>query len=233
MHDGLRVTIAGPVGRASRCGTPPRCAPPSWRSTWRCRPTSCRSTRCRTFVASHSGWTGVPQCREALALADENSWSPRETEPPATGLGRSTPASRRRVQRAGLRPLGPTHRHPRPARRGGRRRRRVRRVAAPAGRAAGARRTPRGGVPAVGLEYFTVVAADARDPDAVVRRMLATRARARSRSPPRRAPGRLEQPPWWIPTETVDAAARSHRRAARRGCCALPRRLSAQRRDSP
>jgi hypothetical protein len=26
-----------------------------------------------------SAWTGIPQCREAILLADENSWSPRET----------------------------------------------------------------------------------------------------------------------------------------------------------
>lgn len=32
------------------------------------------------YVDPHlNGWTGVPQVREALALADENSWSPRET----------------------------------------------------------------------------------------------------------------------------------------------------------
>src|SRR6478609_437843 len=31
------------------------------------------------FVATQSGWTGLPRCREALALAHENSWSPRET----------------------------------------------------------------------------------------------------------------------------------------------------------
>src|SRR4051794_40285483 len=32
-----------------------------------------------SFVSTLSGWTGVPRCREALALAHENSWSPRET----------------------------------------------------------------------------------------------------------------------------------------------------------
>lgn len=31
------------------------------------------------YVATRSGWTGVQQCRDALALADENSWSPPET----------------------------------------------------------------------------------------------------------------------------------------------------------
>lgn len=31
------------------------------------------------YVATLNGWTGVPQCRDATALADENSWSPMET----------------------------------------------------------------------------------------------------------------------------------------------------------
>jgi len=31
------------------------------------------------YVATLNGWTGVPQCRAALALATENSWSPMET----------------------------------------------------------------------------------------------------------------------------------------------------------
>jgi hypothetical protein len=31
------------------------------------------------YVATLNGWTGVPQCRAALAMANENSWSPMET----------------------------------------------------------------------------------------------------------------------------------------------------------
>jgi len=31
------------------------------------------------YVAGLNGWIGVPQCREVLALAEENSWSPMET----------------------------------------------------------------------------------------------------------------------------------------------------------
>jgi len=30
-------------------------------------------------IGNQSSWTGVPQAREALALADENAWSPQET----------------------------------------------------------------------------------------------------------------------------------------------------------
>ena len=32
----------------------------------------------RAYAGSLNGWTGIPQCREALALADENLWSPAE-----------------------------------------------------------------------------------------------------------------------------------------------------------
>lgn len=31
------------------------------------------------YALAHAGWTGIPQCREGLLLADENSWSPMET----------------------------------------------------------------------------------------------------------------------------------------------------------
>ncbi|MSZ77646.1 MAG: hypothetical protein F2667_11120, partial [Actinobacteria bacterium] len=33
----------------------------------------------QSYADEHSGWTGIPQCRKALAYADENSWSPQET----------------------------------------------------------------------------------------------------------------------------------------------------------
>jgi hypothetical protein len=32
------------------------------------------------YALAHPGWTGVPQCREALVLTDENAWSPREVD---------------------------------------------------------------------------------------------------------------------------------------------------------
>lgn len=31
-----------------------------------------------TYVEAHNGWTGIIQAREALAIADENAWSPQE-----------------------------------------------------------------------------------------------------------------------------------------------------------
>jgi hypothetical protein len=32
------------------------------------------------YAECHSGWTGIPQCREALPLCDENAWSPKEVD---------------------------------------------------------------------------------------------------------------------------------------------------------
>ena len=55
----------------------------------------------------------------------------------------------------------------------------------------------------MGLEYLTVLASDARDPADVVRRMRATRGRARFEARSTRA-WTVEKPPWWTPTETVD-----------------------------
>ena len=55
----------------------------------------------------------------------------------------------------------------------------------------------------VGLEYFPVVAADAQDREAVVRRMRAARARATFAAPSARA-WTTVKPAWWVPTETVE-----------------------------
>jgi hypothetical protein len=33
-----------------------------------------------SYAAAHPGWTGAPQAREALMLADENAWSPMEVD---------------------------------------------------------------------------------------------------------------------------------------------------------
>lgn len=39
----------------------------------------CSISEARDYFLAHPGWTGVPQARDALDLADENSWSPAET----------------------------------------------------------------------------------------------------------------------------------------------------------
>ena len=33
-----------------------------------------------TYALEHPGWTGIPQCREAVPFLDENCWSPREVD---------------------------------------------------------------------------------------------------------------------------------------------------------
>ncbi len=39
----------------------------------------CSLDEAMAYALAHPGWTGVPQAREALMLAEENSWSPAET----------------------------------------------------------------------------------------------------------------------------------------------------------
>ena len=152
-------------------------------------------------VATLSGWTGVPQCREALALAHENSWSPRETThlrltwvleaglpPPRCNVpvfdraGRHIGTPDLLDEEAGVAGEydGSVHLE------GSRRARDVRREDA---------------FRSIGLEYFTVLAGDPWD--LVVRRMQATRARARFAAPAARA-WTLEPPGWWVSTETVE-----------------------------
>ena len=155
------------------------------------------------FVATMSGWTGIPQCRDALVLAHENSWSPRETShlrlvwvidadlpPPLCNV----PVFDRSGRHIGTPDLldeeagvvgeydGSLHLHG-------------------AQRARDVRREER--FRAVGLEYFTVVAGDAVDREGVVRRMRSTRARAAFTAPATRR-WTVAKPPWWIPTETVE-----------------------------
>jgi len=155
------------------------------------------------FVATQTGWTGIPRCREALALAHENSWSPRETShlrliwvvdaglpwplcnvPVFDRVGRHIGTPDLLDERAGVAGEydGSLHLQ------GTQRARDVRREEA---------------FRSAGLEYFTVVAADALDREGVVRRMLATRARARFAAPSARG-WTVVKPPWWIPTETVE-----------------------------
>jgi hypothetical protein len=154
------------------------------------------------FIGRQPGWTGIPQCREAMLLTSENSWSPRETShlrlvwlldaglpmplcnAPIFDLsGRHIGTPDILDDEAGVvgEYDGSLHLQ------GVQRARDVRREE---------------GFRAVGLEYFTVLASDSRDPFDVVRRMRATRARARFAAPSSRA-WTIEKPSWWIPTETV------------------------------
>ncbi len=75
----------------------------------------CSIGEAQPYALAHPGWTGVPQAREALALADENSWSPPEVDfPNDLGAGRGPPETT--VQPADLRSQRAPHRHTRPPR---------------------------------------------------------------------------------------------------------------------
>ena len=157
----------------------------------------------RAFIAGLCGWTGVPRCREAMLLTNENSWSPRETShlrlvwvldaglpPPLCNVpvfdlaGRHIGTPDILDVEAGVAGEYDGSLHLQDSQRA----RDVRREEA---------------FRSVGLEYFTVLASDARDPFDVVRRMRATRARSRFESPATRA-WTIEKPSWWVPTETVE-----------------------------
>jgi hypothetical protein len=155
-------------------------------------------------AAHNHGWTGSPRFRQAIALADENSWSPQETlslrlpwildaqlprplcnRPIFDRDGRHIATPDLLDEEAGVvgEYDGPVHLA------GQRRGADVRREAA---------------LRRVGLETFVVTAADGGDREGVVRRMLETRQRARFESPTRRA-WTIEPPHWWTLTTTVAA----------------------------
>ena len=148
-----------------------------------------------------SGWTGVGRLRRAIGWADENCWSPMESE-------------MRLLWTARLR-LRPVSNHPVFDRDG-------RFIATPdlldveAGlfgeydgdvhldrkrrssdidREAALRR--------LGLEGVTMIATDRRDLGPYLQRVREARSRARF-LPPEQRPWTIEPPPWWTPTVTVE-----------------------------
>lgn len=165
------------------------------------------------YALSHPGWTGIPQVRKAIALADENSWSPWETRMRLAwvldaGLPRplcNVPVFDRVGNHIGTPDIfdeeagvvgeydGSLHLE------GAQRARDVRREEL-------FRRH--------GLEYFTMLAGDAADPTRLVDRMLATRRRALWRAPAERS-WSITPPAWWTESDTVvrrrelDATARA------------------------
>jgi hypothetical protein len=152
------------------------------------------------YVPTLATWTGVPQCRKALALGDENAWSPREVEmrliwtldAELPRVLTNRPVFDRRGNHIGTPDLldeeagmaleyngavhlvSAQHRRDRDREEGFRR---------------------------VGLEVFTMVGGDV-DSDVVARRMHEVRSRARFAGPSRRN-WTVEPPPWWTPTFTV------------------------------
>lgn len=154
------------------------------------------------YVDPHlNGWTGVPQAREALALAEENSWSPRETAMRLVWVmdaGLPRPLCNRPVFDLHGRLLGtPDLFDP---------------EAGVVGEYDGAvhldgsQRSTDVTREEVfrdhGLEYFCVVGGDMVNRRAVAARMHAARRRARCQSPDRRA-WTLTTPHWWTQTHTV------------------------------
>jgi len=149
-----------------------------------------------------TAWTGVPQLREALDLADENVWSPMETEMRllwTVTLGASRVVSNHPLFDLEGRFVGTPdlldvdlgligeydgalhlagHQRAKDLRREGDLRR-------------------------LGLEYVTMTVADRRDPQDFLQRTVDARRRARRLSGPRL--WTIEPPPWWTPTTTVAA----------------------------
>jgi hypothetical protein len=163
------------------------------------------------YALAHPGWTGIPQCRAALALMDENAWSPREVDTRLCWLldaelprlmtnralfdrsGRHLgtpdlldPEAGLVVEYDGAVHLDPTRRK------------------ADVGRVDRFRNA--------GLEVLVVVAGERRERLAL--RMRAARERARFEAESSRA-WTVETPPWWVPVSTV--AARRNLTGALRG----------------
>ena len=148
-----------------------------------------------------SGWTGIAQCRKALALGDENSWSPQEvgtrlvweldaglprplTNVPVfdlTGHHIGTPDLLDPVAGVTVEYDGSMHLE------GARRARDVRREEA---------------FRQVGLECLTVVAGDSASRPLLAGRMIAARERALW-LPEEQRRWTIQPPAWWIPTLTV------------------------------
>ena len=154
-----------------------------------------------SYAATLGTWTGIPEAREALRLARENSWSPQETRLRLLWVrlaGLPEPSCNRPVFDLSGRHIGtPDLLDP---------------VAGVAGEYEGVVHLERRqrGVDVrreqtfrdVGLETFPVVATDWRDESAIVARIRSAYARAASRPVCERA-WTIEPPSWWVATDTV------------------------------
>ncbi len=159
-------------------------------------------TEMAAYAETLSGWTGIDRLRWAIALADENVWSPPETDLRLTfrvRMGISGVVSNRPVFDLDGRHIGT----PDVLDLG-------RGVVAEYDGAlhlAGKQRTKdlrrEGAFRRVGLEYVTMVAADRRDPADFIRRAQEARSRAR-RTPVADRQWTIDPPGWWTPTHTVE-----------------------------
>lgn len=153
------------------------------------------------YAARLNGWTGIPLCRSAIALADENAWSPQEPLmrllwQSAAGHPRplcNAPVFDQHGRHVGTPDLvdadggvageydGSLHLQ------GAQRSRDVRREGAFRG---------------LGLEYVTMLAGDHHDPTDFLRRLDEAYDRAAA-VPASRRLWTVQQPPWWVDTSTV------------------------------
>lgn len=154
------------------------------------------------FALANPGWTGIGRMRDALPDMDENAWSPAETRMRQVWrhlAGLPRPLCNHPVfDLAGQLIGAPDLLDP---------------IAGVAGdydgslhleRAQRARDVRREALfRRVGLEYVTMLAADAREPNAFVARLLEAYARA-ARVPASDRLWTIELPRWWIPTFTVE-----------------------------
>ncbi len=155
------------------------------------------------YASRHSGWTGIPQCRLAIPLAQENCWSPPELDCVLVwciDAGLPGPLCNRPVfHRDGGSHIGTPDF-----------------IDVESGllvqydgelHLAGAQRSRdlrlEEKYRAAGLECLTVMKSDLRDRTALAERMHAARGRARWEAESSRQ-WTVDYPPWWIPTDTVE-----------------------------
>lgn len=154
------------------------------------------------FAEGHPSYTGIGQCRDAHALAEENAWSPREVDMRLCWVFDArlpTPVANRPLFDLGGRHLGTPDLLDPEAGVIGEYDGRLHLASAQRGkdveRDAGYR--------ALGLEVVVMTAADGRDTGPFERRLRDAYARAAGRPSSGRA-WTTELPPWWTPTFTVD-----------------------------
>lgn len=154
------------------------------------------------YVLEHPGWTGIPQARKALFLADENSWSPWETRMRLVWVldaRLAPPLCNRPIFDLEGRHIGtPDIFDP---------------VSGTAGEydgtlhLTGAQRSHdlrrEGLFRRHGLEYFTVLARDMADRHMVADRMVENHDRGLARRGATRT-WTLTPPPWWVESHTVE-----------------------------
>ncbi|WP_344147353.1 hypothetical protein [Nocardioides koreensis] len=153
------------------------------------------------YALAHAAWTGIPRCRRAAGLADENSWSPRETLLRLVwelDAGLRRPLCNVPIFDESGRHIGTPDLFDPQAGVAGEYDGALHLLGAQ--RARDLRREEK--FRNHGLEYVTMLAGDQADPAGLVARLLATFDRA-SAIPASRKRWTLTPPPWWVDTTTV------------------------------